>query len=271
MIKYYLEYDEVPALSLGSVRHVSKEATITVIQNELSAPMKISVIPNWNKMTTRYQLQYYVYNTDRDRVIDITPHVSFRGTQFDGSLYGVEQSLVLSVDLMNVLPIAYSTPTIYEQPFVIRLQPQAALERYSIRSTISDVHIYGVDAPTSRRPIIKYDESLQQYYIPSSIFTTKDAFVKSFYTNANPPYLIGIEDGPVEPSHFILRDIFSGSMVTSIPIAVSDYSAAFNIIGLEKDRYVGRTVIVEFQKTIGNETLILYGTPVDVHLGTYIA
>lgn len=272
MVKYYLEQDEVVGAQFEPVGHISKEATITVIQNELSSPMKISVIPNWNKVSNKYQLQFYIYNTDRDKVIDVTPHVSFRGTQFNGILYGVEQTLVLSVDLMQIMPIAYTTPTTYEQPLAIRLQPQAALERYSIKTSSSDLKIYGVDSPTSRRPILRYDETLRQYYIPSSIFTTKASFINSFYTNANPMYLVGIENGPVTPTHFTMRDIFTGAMVTTIPIPVEDYSAAFNITGEEKDRYSGKTVIIEFQKVVGgDQTLILYGVPVDVYSGNYIA
>lgn len=272
MAKYFMGASESADPALTSTRYISVEGTITVIPNELAAPVKLSVVPLWNAATAQYILRYFLYNTDRDDVKDVTGHVTIEDGAFLGNKYGTEQAFTLSLDMQGADPVKYNEATVYRQPLVIRLQPQAALERYTLRDSKSALTIFGVDSSLSRRPVLRYDDTLKQYYIPSSVFQNKEALLASFYKNANPPYLANTEPSAPTPTHFLVRDAGSGAMITAGQIPIDDYPAAFSIIGAgSANRYVGSTVVVEFVKQIDATTnLILYGVPVDVYAGNYL-
>jgi len=259
-----------PAITVNST-HVAAEATVTIISNGLAAPIKISVMPRWNIPTNRYVLHYSYYTTDRDQRLDITSLVSISSGSFDGALYGVNQSFVISVDMSLVDPTIYTESTIYQQNVIIQLQPYAAYQRWTIRTALSSSKVYGVDASSNRRPVIYYDSDRQQYFIPASIFQTSASMLRSFYESAEPPYNTETETGPLVPTHFVMRDLVNGSTVTPSQIEISAYGVAFSIGGTgSAGRYLDGTVIVEFLQRIDiSTTLILYGVPVDVRAGTY--
>jgi len=270
--KVFLEFDEQAAPDLGGERFVTCSGNITIIANEKAAPIKISVIPVWNTLQNQYQLRYVYYTTDRDKRIDVTSHVTLTGTQFNGQLYGVSQELLMNLDLSLVDNTIYTEPVTHQQPFVITLQPNVAYVKYVLRSSLTSQHVYGADSSSSRRPILYYDSAVQQYFIPTSVFPTKAAMLRSFYENGEPAYVPQTESGPLDPTHFVLRDATSGAMLVAAQIPIDDYGVAFNILGGGlANRLVGTTVVVEFIRQQGLSTnLILYGVPVDVRDGTYI-
>lgn len=266
MVKYYLGIDEVVSPELTTERHLSAEATLVVVPNELAAGVKLSVIPVWNQGLGRYALRYHYYTTDRDVSKDVTAHVQVVEGSFTGNLYGVAQSLTLEADMAAIAPSQYDAAVVHRQTVVIKLQPVAAVERYTLRDAASSPYVYGVDASTQRRPLLGYDPARQQYYVPSAVFANQAAFLKSFYETATPPYVVGAEDRPPVPTHFLLRDAASGTMVVPSPIPVADYALAFNVVGSPANRFVGNTVVVEFLRRVDADTdMILYGVPVDVY------
>lgn len=268
-VKYYLARDEVTDPVLNADGHITAAADLVVVANELAASIKISAIPQWTPALGRYMLRYFCYSTDRDRVRDVTPYVTIDSGSYVGNLYGTAQSFTIALDMSQVDPVNYPDPAVHRQVVTVRLQPIAALERYTLRDGPSSPTVYGIDTTTSRRPVLNYDTSREQYYIPSSLFRNEAGFLKSFYLNATPPYLMGSETGPVTPTHFIIRDVNSGSSLTSTPIPIEQYAVAFNIIGSGPvGRYVDGVVLFEFIHQVDIDTsLILYGAPVDVYQG----
>ena len=194
--------------------------------------------------------------------MDITAYVTIGSGTFSGSTYGVAQQFALNVDLNAVDAVVYPTTTMYSQSFVITLQPIAALVRYVLRDSLSSVYVYGADSSASRRPVLYYDSTLNQYYFPSNVFPTLTAFLLSFYYQANPPFDIGVETLPPTPTHFLLRDPLSGTMIVPAMVPVTSYPTAFNVVG-SSGQYVGGTVIVEFVQQVSGQNLIMFGVPVD--------
>ncbi len=132
--------------------------------------------------------------------------------------------------------------------------------------------MYGVDNNQQRRPSLRYDRTRAQAFIPSFIFGNVQSFINSFYTVSAPPYDPVTSLMPQTPTHFTVRDLVNGAMIVSSPIPIANYSQAFNIIGDTTGQYIGSTVLIEFLNVISNTVKnTLFGVPVDVATGTYIA
>lgn len=270
LLKYYLALDEEVVSNTVSNSSVSCEFNVVVVPNKLASPLKLSVIPEWNLTASEYQLRYYYYTTDGTAAIDVTSLVTISSGTFSGSNYASIQSFQVSLDMSKVDSVTYPTTTTYVQNVAIRLQPQAALVRWTIQDAASSPYVYGADSTTSRRPVMYYDSTRLQYFIPTSIFTNQQALLQSFYYNANPPYDPSTETTAPAPTHFLVRDAFSGAMIIPEIQEVSDYGIAFSLNNGSSGNYVGSTLVVEFlQQVSSSENLILYGVPVDVYTGTY--
>jgi hypothetical protein len=160
-------------------------------------------------------------------------------------------------------------PVIQRQTTSVKINPPISEEKYLLRDRPDAAIIYGANTLTDKRPVIKFDTTRQQYFIPTSDFSNEAKFLKAFYTNSTPPYLANTETGPLVPTHFSLRDVENGIMLTPTPVPLEDYNAAFNITGTPAGRLVDKTVIVEFLRELNSTTtLILFGAPVDVYLST---
>lgn len=274
--KYYLNTDEVMDSSLAgqSVAYVVAEANLVVIPNGLQAGVKISVVPQWNVTTNQYTLNYFLYSTTRDRVLNVTGMVTISpSTPFNGSYYGQPQTLILQLDMSLAEPMNYSTSTIYQQTEIITLQPLAATDRYVLRDSSNSPLVYGRTTAELPRPVVHFDTTLQQYYIPTSLFPEVGIFLQTFFTDATPPFDTNNETQPPTPTHFQLRDPSSGVLLTSTPIPLTSYNMAFSIVGAGlQNRYIGtgKNVVVEFISIVSQgTTLILYGVPCDTYTGVY--
>lgn len=277
LIKYFLSSNETTNVSANNAAvvvsdsSISREFIVKTVSNKLAAPIKISVIPEWNASLGVYNLRYFLYSSDHSGTVDVTSYVSITGGTFSGSDFVKYQTFVFSLNLNSVDSSKWATSTTYAQNCFIKLQPPTALERYVIADSASSPYIYGLDNSTSRRPILAYDSTKRQYFIPSSVFMTEESVLQSFYVNANPPYDTDIESSAAIPTDFLIRDAFSGAMLTTQTMSLSNYTEAFNLIGGDNGDFVSVTVIVEFiQKLSSGVSNILYGVPVDVTTGTYI-
>lgn len=273
MVKYFMSDLDVatPGLISAHPEYIVAKANLVVVSNELAAGVKISTIPKWNPASASYSLKYYMYTTDRDTVKDVTSYVTIANTTFNGSAYGIKQSLILNIDMHEVFPLKYTGPVIYSQTVIITLQPITSNVQFTIQDSSNANYVYGIDVTTSRRPVLHYDSSRGQYYIPSTLFQNEAAFIQSFYTHASPLYNTVSETQPITPDRFIIRDINTGAVVTNNPIPIAQYAEAFNLFGTAVNGgLVGTTCVIEFLKEINTDTyLILYGSPVMVFNGVY--
>lgn len=274
--KYYLNSSEVLAESLAALHrtYVTAETNLVVIANGLQTGVKISVVPQWNATTNQYNLSFFLYTTTRDRMINVTGMVTINtSTPFNGEYYGQPQTLTLQLDMSQAEPTIYSAPTLYQQTSIITLQALTATDRYTLADAVNGA-VFGATTSSLARPVIHYDTTLQQYYIPS-IYASLAAFLQAFFNNASPPYDTTNETQVPNPTHFWLRDPSSGVLLNSAAIPLAAWNAAFSIIGAGlANRYAGTgsNVIVEFVAILNSQTtLVLYGVPVDVYVGTYVS
>jgi hypothetical protein len=274
-VKYYRSRSEAISPSIGDPtgEMITITVPVTVIPNILGVTVKIMAIPQWNSAQARYQVRYWAYWADGRSHADVSGYVSITQGSLvtDSSYFGVAQTYTIGVDMNLVDPTHYPTSTLYQQNVVIKFGAPTTLVKWSIRDANTSQYIYGLDTVLSRRPLLKYDNGRQQYFVSSALFANQAAFINSFYTQASPPYDPSISQIPQQPTHFVVRDIVSGAMIISAPIALTSYSQLFSVIGDATGAYVGRSVMIEFLNIVSSSVSnILYGVPVDVVTGSYV-
>lgn len=264
-MKYFYGPSETTTSTDPTNQSITASGVIKIVANKEAAPTKVSVIPVFNQATQSYNLRYYLYSTSRDRVVDCTNYVTAQDG-FNGKDFVTTQQFDFSVDMTKVDPSVYQGVATYTQSVCLKLLPPTSYVRYTISDSISSPYIYGADSTSDRRPVLYYDSTKGKYFIPSSIFTTSTAVVKSFYADANPPYDTRTETQAPAPTHFGVRDPYSGTL-----LAVNDLSNYTKGFTLSNNAvYTDQTVIVEFHLQNSDSDLILFGVPVDVRAGTLV-
>lgn len=276
-VKYFRSQNEAisPSVADKTGQMISVKIPITVVPNTLGTTVKIMPLPLYNASIAQYVMRYYMYFGDGRSFVDVSGYVNIANGKTlvkDASYFGVQQTVTLTVDMSKVDPTNYPTSALYQQTMVIQFGPPNMPVRWTIKDAATSPYTYGQDNSSSRRPSIRFDASRSQYFIPSFIFGNTAAFINSFYTQSAPPYDPTVAQIPQQPTHFLLRDIVTGAMIVTAPIPIANYTAPFNILGDAGGQYVGSAVVVEFLNIINTNTRnVLFGVPVDVTAGTYIA
>ena len=271
VIKYFLNYRETTTQSTDDNRRfLTCTKNVLVLDNNNDFTVKLSVVPYWDTDHDTWKMNFFAYTDDRQNVYNVTDLVTYnKDYPFDGTTakFGTEQHLVLDYDLQSIFQTDDPLPG--AQSLYITFWDQTKYERYTYRDSYDDNFIYGVDGSITRRPVIYYDSTISQYFIPTSIFQNKEAVIESFYTLARPPYNPELETIAPTPTHFTVRDGTSGQQIIGGPIAIEEYGQAWpTIIGTPV--LTGQTVLVEFLlSTSETNFAILWGVPVDVYEGTY--
>ena len=263
IIKKFLSNREVSTISTTSAgkRYITCEKTLTVLANESLDGVKISVIPVWNNYSSSYDLKFVAYTDRRDKIFDATKYVKLL-TEFSGNKWNSIQKVSFEVDLQSMLGATTMVP--YTQTVYISLSPYTEYVKYLISDNINMSPVYGADSSTIRRPIFVYDDTIKQYFIPTSNFKNTEAFLEAFYYKSSPMFNIKTEIEPVAPTHFVVRDPETLRTITTTPIKVDQYNKAFNITATPYDKFVNGQLFVEFLEYDGTNYHILYGVPVDV-------
>lgn len=271
IIKYFLNYKETTTVSTSDERRfLTCTKKIVVIDNDNDYTVKLSCVPIWSSAYNQWQLYWFAYTDDRQGVYDVTALVKYnKNYPFDSTSasFGKEQRVVVEYDLQSIFQT--DDPITGVQTLYLTLWDNQKYERYTFRDSKDDTFIYGVDGSITRRPVIHYDETINQYFIPTSIFENVEAVIESFYTLARPPYNPSVETVAPTPTHFTVRDAQNGRQIIGGPIPLTEYGQCWpTIVGVTIQPT--QTVLVEFlYQDADNSFAILYGVPVDVYAGTF--
>lgn len=275
LVKYFLESTQQAIgdklFTAGTSRFLMKQVPLRVKDpgtNEYS--MKILVVPTYIASMSKWVLMFYLYVINDNSVRNITAYVTV-SSNFDGRMMGVDQELTLTLRIRDVFPQAASD-YIYQQPLVIRLAPYDFYERYIIRDSVGDSYgIYGVDSPILPRPVLHFDTTAQQYFIPTTRFINAQMVLEAFYYKSRPLYDSSWLTAPVVPSHFTIRSATTGMLLLSAPIPLDGFQQAFSLVNVEQqNQLLGTNCIVEFLKLENGIFKVIWGSSVDVHEGTLI-
>ena len=271
VIKYFLNHRE-SALNndtTGNVRFLTCTKRIVVLKDRDDYSVKISVVPTYNTPTQSWKLNYFLYTDERSTVKEISDYITLDDQwNFDGSQakWGTEQRVVMNYDLQEVLNTTDPLPG--SQVIYITVNNPSSYERYTFRDNNNTSIVYGTDSSLSRRPVIHYDITRNQYFIPTSIFQNQEAFIESFYRKARPFFDTRTETQAPTPTHFVIRDTTTGQQLIAHPIEVEEYGTAWSTVATAPNLN-GSVVLVEFLLEVNNNFMILYGVPVDVRIGVF--
>lgn len=267
MCKYFLRTSQMAenAMDDGHGRFVVVEKDVVTVARSTPFSVKISIVPRWNSTTGKYDLRFYLYTTQRTSMYDVTDKVQLLAPYY-GDNFDSTQALSYKLELQDLFSLSESS--IYVQNTWLRLKPyNFGVERYIIKDSANNENAYGVESSVCRRPVIHYDTTLGQYFIPTSVFQNAEAFVEATYTKSNPPYDNSIELLPLVPTHFTVRDPITRNTVIASPIPIAEYSQAWipMVSGLAS-QFVGGLVLIEFLIYTADTYNVIYGVPVDVYL-----
>lgn len=269
-VKYFRSINESisPSISDPTGEMISVTVPVTVVPNTLGITSKIVPLPTYNHSLARYIVRYYMYFSDGRHHVDVSAYVTVPPGAVDTTPthFGQTQSYQISVDMHLVDPSRYPVTTTYTQNITVNFGPPTNLVKWWFSDSATSPFIYGQDNNSTRRPVMRYDSALNKYFIPSNIFANSAAFVNSFYTMASPPYDPQINQIPVQPDSFIVRDLTTGITLTAGVILNAVYDVAFNLIEDIAGTHNNSLVVVEFLHGAD----VLFGVPVDVTSGTYI-
>ncbi len=266
LIKKFLSSREVTDIDSYDRTHrsVCCEKWVNIIKNDTEYSLKLTIIPWYDNNAQHYRFKFFAYTSEREHIYDVTNDVVI-AEGFDPMEYNKEQYLKVTFD--SDIIFHNGVITTYQQAWWITLREPGVFESYILKDSKNDEYAYGAESSTAHRPVIHYDATLGQYYVPTSKFANENAFLEAFYKFARPPYDTKTELEPTVPTHFTIRAIDNGNVLISTPIPVEQYNQLWNIVRLgNSDQLVDGIVLVEFLKLVGSEYNILYGVPVDVQL-----
>ena len=262
LCKYYLSQNEVADPHISTNNMLVCEKTLKVINNESDTyTLKISVIPRFDYINSKYVLFFYAYIVSNNIVKDVTPFITILSQGFDFRYYDGYQQLQYQLNLKDIFPNLPSSE-FHIQSCQIKLAPISYYEKYIIRDSTSDEYgIYGVEGGNRHRPVIYSDVDNNRYFISQNLFPDTTKFLDEFYFRAR-PVILPENTNPITPTHFTIRDIITNNLLLSDPIPVEDYMRYFTL--LTSAPITNTNVIVEMLELVDTKYNILYGTPVDV-------
>lgn len=202
VVNYHFNKDEANYCATSDTGgSLSKIYQLTTMPPLAKGIVKLFVIPIWNTELKRWDLEYYLYNLDRDVAKSVTQFVeviSITGNAFDPIDYGKLQRLILIIDLKNIdeLEVDYR----FNQEFEITLLSPIAerVPSWTIGYVESGNMIYG-DNQVAR--IISLTNVI--YIDLSQTITSFDGWLDRMFTPLFPLYS-NEEEKPMMPSHLIL-------------------------------------------------------------------
>lgn len=250
----------------GTDRYVTDVNTIVILSQNKHIYSKLSMVPVYNSLTSRWTLGSLAYYKSRNAVdeLSIGTDVTITEGTFDGSLLGTPQALTLEV----ASAAEDGSMETLTQTVVVTVNDPSSETPFLIADSVDDPTVYGLNDLDHDRPVIYFNSTTETYYIPTSKFADTDKFLHDFYEMASPPYLADTETEAPVPTHFIIREFVIGQtgrvlLPQAIPID-EFYQAMTFLTTLGTNQYVGATVIVDFLTQVDEMYTILYGVPVEV-------
>lgn len=185
-------------------RVLQKEYRLLTKESDNSYAVKIYVVPRWNAATTKWELEYWLYNLERNMLENITSYIEVGATsaRFVGDNYTTPQELVVAFNMSNLGPsFAYHR---HVQTFTISLLGSGANRQINSYWNIK----YSND--------LNYGAGLVAYVTTDAIptefrldisngHTTVTEWLRYMYSALSPLYLTKTEEKAPDPTHIRIR------------------------------------------------------------------
>lgn len=182
-------------------RSLSKSYRVQTTESDDTYIVKLFVSPTWSTQEAKWSLNYYLYNIERNSVIDVTSYVE-TGSQsvpFDGNKYDGPQNIVVA---MNMLSLGSSYKYFrHPQAFTIQLYAQGSnnnVDNYwYIGYTNDSRYGQGMFAKVTADPNTAGEWRID---LSNNITITKEWLGKT-YDSISPLYYTQVEAAAPRPTH----------------------------------------------------------------------
>lgn len=238
-LSYALSPNEVAYAGVTSDGHyVTEPYSLQTINPNNSYSVKLFGYPVWINEATGYQMQWWLFNLDRNVYFDVTPYVVFaiNTGPYDPKGYGYLQRKAVSINLSDIS--GAFKPFVHTQlvDIVLNGAPNQVVSRWTVSSETNGVRpAYGAGLFATKidNASIKVDSGL----------TTLASWLQNTYSQTYPLTDRATEVNPPTPTHFAIH--YNTTVVT---FPISNWNSNLNV-GV--DIAVDKTIFIRFFKRVG--------------------
>lgn len=239
VLTYNLSPEEyVYGASTGVAKHVSEPYAATTELMDGAYSPKLFVTPVWIDAVSGYRLEWFLYNLDREVLVNVTPLVQVQSSSraFNPTEYGTMQNLVVAVDMNRV-------DSRFKAWRHVQTVGVALLARGDLQETNWTVsYSPGQETPyglTTSAVATFINQNLTRINLACGQTTQEAWLAKVFYTT-EPLFNAGLEIRAPEPNYFVL---VAGNTRVEYPI-----SAWNSVIEISDTLREGSVVYLEFKR-----------------------
>lgn len=244
--------DEEYSLEHGVTENgfITEEFTIKAIAADNAYSMRLYAFPTWNGLATRYDLDFWLYNIERDqyyrlpRSVIETPE---NEVAFDGRDYISLQRIRMGVMLSNVDPVFPKYRFVQSMEFALKKPGNEKGDKWIIKVDPAQKDYFGAGVVAKNRFV---NVNLSYLDLKSGA-TTVDEWLEKMYYSLDHLYDDTSEKRPPEPSHFVIQ-----TKTREYPFAVTQWNQEFPILN---DVKVGETIYIRWLKETASDVSLQLG------------
>lgn len=230
VLKYVLQSNETAyGPYIGSENHVSETYQIRTVDAVGNYAVQLFPYPVWIDAVQGYRLQWFMYDLDRSVQYDVTPNVTINGSVrvFDPKLYGVKQTLSVSLNLRDVNGTYKNF--IHVQFVDVQLNKSGTsrpdfdnVSNWEIATVAGKTPMFGRDAYAT---YVRVSANLYKVKVMGAM-NTQAAWLDKVYRPTNPLVDTYKESQAPDPTHF--KVIVGNNVVQEHPLNEWNFELQFN-------------------------------------------
>ena len=237
-------------------RKVTKLYRARTIEADGSYTVKLYVYPNWNMTKGQYELEYWLYNIDRQTGYNVTPYIELGSSSnaFNPELYGTLQTITVAVDLNRISSQFKAYRHVQTFQIVLMARGSENKSNCAVRFRPDQSTTYGVDEEAKLHQLNTNSWELDIKCKAES----KEDWLKRTYWNTEPLYSTTAELRAPTPTHFRVVMLHN-----SYEYSVDQWSNTFNVIN---DLTQGQLLYLEWILRTDDTDLQLGRSALPVHI-----
>lgn len=228
--------------------YITEAFTIKAIAADHAYSVRLYAFPTWNTPAGRYDLDFWLFNIDRDvyyRVPRSVVEIPDNEVAFDGSDFVSRQRLKFGVLLSNVDPIFSKHRFVQSSEISLNKAGIEAGDKWQVKCDPAQEKFFGTGIIAKNRLV----NTNLSYLTLSSGATDMDAWLNKVYYPLNHLFDDTSEVTPPEPTHFVIH-----TKTREYTFALAQWNQEFPIMN---DVAVGETIYIRWVRETATAQLQL--------------